>query len=91
MGYSPEWIVAAPVLLVALLCAPPLALIALGFVLLAALAALLALAAAIAATPYLLFRSARRRWAHHRAGRPNAAPASRVLRPVPSHYVRSSR
>jgi hypothetical protein len=72
MSYGPEWIVAAPVLWVALLRAPPLALIALGVLLLAALATLLALAGAIAATPYLLFRSASRRWAHHHAGRRNA-------------------
>jgi membrane protein implicated in regulation of membrane protease activity len=50
------------VTLIALLWVPQLALIAFGVLLLAALAALLTLAAAIAATPYLLFRSVRFRW-----------------------------
>jgi DNA-binding MarR family transcriptional regulator len=63
MSYSPEWILGASVVLVALLCAPPLALIGFGVLLLAVLAALVALAGAIAATPYLLFRTVRRRWA----------------------------
>jgi DNA-binding MarR family transcriptional regulator len=63
MSYTPEWILAAPVVLLALLCAPPLALIGFGVLLLAVLAALVALAGAIAATPYLLVRTVRRRWA----------------------------
>jgi DNA-binding MarR family transcriptional regulator len=64
VSYSSEWILGAPVLVVALLCAPPLALIAFGVLLLGVLAALVALAGAIAATPYLLFRTVRRRRAH---------------------------
>lgn len=63
MSYSPEWTLATFVALVAFLCAPPLALIAFGVVVLAVLAALLALAGALAATPYLVLRSVRRRWA----------------------------
>ena len=60
MSYIPEWILGASVVLVALLCAPPLALIAIGVLLLVVLAALVALAVAIAATPYLRFRIVRR-------------------------------
>lgn len=69
MSYSPEWILGAWVALVAFLCAPPLALIAFGVLVLAVLAALLALAGAIAASPYLLFRSVYRRWAQSGATR----------------------
>jgi hypothetical protein len=91
MSYSPEWILGACVVLVALLCAPPLVLIAFGVLVLAALAALVALVGAIAATPYLLLRSARRRWAQNHADQRNAAPASRGLKPVPSkEMLRSS-
>jgi hypothetical protein len=81
MSYALEWIPGACVVLVALLCAPPLVLIALGVLVLAALAALLALAGAIAATPYLLFRAVRRRW--HRTT-PATEPARRGLKPVHS-------
>ena len=63
MSYRLEWIPAASVAFVSLLCAPPLALIAFGILVIVALSALLALAAAIAGTPYLLFRSVRARWA----------------------------
>jgi hypothetical protein len=84
MSYRPEWILGASVVLVALLCVPPLALLVFGVLLLAALAALLALAGAIAATPYLLFRSVRFRWAQHHADRRNAEPTSRALKPVHS-------
>ena len=65
MIYAPEWSLAAGVMLIVLLCAPPLALIAFGVVVVAALAALLALVAAIAASPYLLVRFGRRRWARN--------------------------
>jgi hypothetical protein len=81
MSYRPEWIPGALVALVALLCAPPLALIAF---LILALAVLLAVAGAIAVTPYLLFRSVRSRWAGNVADRRNAKPTSRGLTPVPS-------
>jgi hypothetical protein len=79
MSYSPEWILAIFVCLIALLAAPPLALIAFFVLVLAVLAVLLALAVAIAASPYLLFRSARRRWAHaHAARRPAESPSPRL-------------
>jgi hypothetical protein len=84
MSYRPEWILSASVVLLALLVAPPLALIAFAIVVLAALAALLALAGAIVATPYLLFRSVRSRWAHHVADRRNAQATMRGLKPVPT-------
>ena len=87
MSYSPEWILGAPVVLVALLCAPPLALIVFAVLLLAALAALVALAGAIVATPYLLFRSVRRRWAQNDADRRYAEPAHRGLKLVPSREM----
>ena len=90
MSYSPEWIPGAFVVLVGLLCAPPLAMIAFGLLLVAALAALMGLAAAIAATPYLLFRSVRSRWSQHVADRRNAQPIGRGLTPVPSKGVRTS-
>ena len=61
MSYAPEWILGTGVALVALLCAPPLALLAFGVLLVAAAAALVALVAVIAATPYLLVRSVRGR------------------------------
>ena len=61
MSYAPEWIPGAVVALVVLLCVPPLAMIAVGAVVLAVLLALVALAGAILATPYLLVRSVRRR------------------------------
>jgi hypothetical protein len=76
MSYSPEWIPAGFVGLVALLCVPPLAMIAFGVILLGALAALVALAGAIVATPYLLFRSVRSRLAQNEADRRNAMPTS---------------
>ena len=82
MSYSPEWIVAGFVTLLAFLCAPPLALIAFGVLVLAVLAALLALAAAIVASPYLLFRAVQHRWAQKHAGRRNVQPARRGLSPV---------
>lgn len=63
MSYLVEWFPAVCVAFVALLCAPPLVLIAFGILVIVALSALLALAAAIAATPYLLFRFVRARWA----------------------------
>ena len=63
MSYSPEWALGACGVLVALVCVPELAVIALAVLLLGTLAALLALAGAIVATPYLLFRSVRRRLA----------------------------
>jgi hypothetical protein len=84
MSYSPEWILGACVVLVAILCAPPLALLAFGVLLLAVLAALLALAGAIVATPYLLFRAVRHRWTQNSAGRWNAEPIRGGLEPVPS-------
>ena len=84
MSYRPEWIFGAGVVFIAALAAPPFALIALGVLLLAAVGALLAIAAAIAATPYLLFRSVRRRWAQNHTGHRSAQPASRALTLVPS-------
>jgi membrane protein implicated in regulation of membrane protease activity len=82
MSYSPEWILAGFVTLVAFLCAPPLALIAFGVLVLVALGALLALAATIAASPYLLLRSVRRRWAQSHADRRHAESTSRRLSPM---------
>jgi hypothetical protein len=70
MSYRFEWI-PGPVLLGALLLplvAPPLAMVGLLVVALAALAALVALAGAVLATPYLLARSLRR----HLAERPRS-------------------
>jgi membrane protein implicated in regulation of membrane protease activity len=61
MSYAPEWIPAGWVVLVAFLCAPPLVMIALGVLLLTVMATFVALAGATVATPYLLFRSVRRR------------------------------
>ena len=66
MSYGPEWILGTSVTLVAFLCAPPLALVAFGLLALAMLAAILALAGAVVATPYLVVRSARRRWTQSR-------------------------
>lgn len=85
MSYGSEW-TGAPVVLGALfllLIVPSFALIALTVVALAALAILLAFAGAIAATPYLLFRSVRSRWAQHVAGRRNAQPMRHGLKTVP--------
>jgi membrane protein implicated in regulation of membrane protease activity len=81
MSYSPEWILAGFVTLIAFLCAPPLALLAFGVLVLAVLAALLALAVAIVASPYLLFRHVQRRWAPADARRRSAASARRALPP----------
>lgn len=61
MIYAPEWILGSSVVLLALLCVPPLAVIVFGALMLAMLTALVALALAVAATPYLLFRSIRQR------------------------------
>ena len=82
MSYSPEWILAGFVTLIAFLCAPPLALLAFGVLVVAGLAALLALAAAIVASPYLLIRSVQRRWAQNHADRRKAESASRPLSPI---------
>ena len=87
MSYTPEFVAgvfAAPILL---LVAPPLAMVALVFVLVGALALLLALAAAIAASPYVVYRSVRSRRAQEVAHRHNAAPKSPRLKPVPSHQT----
>jgi hypothetical protein len=82
MSYRPEWIPGVLVALIVLLSAPPLAMVALLILVLVALALVLALAGAVAATPYLLFRSVRSRWAHHVADRRNPEPPMRGLRPV---------
>ncbi len=90
MSYSPEWIPGTFVLLIALLIVPPFAMIALLILAPLVLAILLALAGAIAATPYLLFRSLRSRWAQHVAGR-NAEPMRQGLNPVPSKKMSGAR
>ena len=59
MNYRPEWTAGASVVLLVLLCAPPFALIAVGVLLIAALATVVALAGAIVAAPYLVFRVVR--------------------------------
>jgi membrane protein implicated in regulation of membrane protease activity len=84
MSYSPEWIPGALLVLIALLVAPPLAMIAFAILVLVVLALLLALAGAIAATPFLLFRSASSRWVEHVADRRTPEPTSRGLKPLPS-------
>ena len=67
MSYVDEWggvvaFVCLPVILVTPVLGPMLALIVLAVVLMAAAAALVAAAGAIAATPFLLTRAARRHW-----------------------------
>lgn len=90
MSYAPEWIPAGGLVLVAFLCAPPLVMIALGVLLLTVMATFVALAGATVATPYLLFRSVRRRRAQNDADRRSAEPTSRGRQPVHSEVVRSS-
>jgi hypothetical protein len=59
VSYSPEWTLALLVGLVAFLCAPPLALLAFGALVVVVFAGLLALTTLVAASPYLLFRFVR--------------------------------
>ena len=59
MNYRPEWTAGASVVLLVLLCAPPFALIAVGVLLIAAVATVVALAGAIVAAPYLILRAVR--------------------------------
>ncbi|MQA75935.1 MAG: hypothetical protein GEU88_16645 [Solirubrobacterales bacterium] len=81
MSYAIEWMPAAAFLgLVTILCVPYLGflvgMVLLVVVVLVAAAALVALAGAVIAAPYLLGRSARRRWqAWTAAGRPQSRPA----------------
>jgi hypothetical protein len=74
--YRIEWIwPVAAIGILPLLLAPPVAMLAVVVVLIVAVATLVALVGAIVATPFLLFRAARR---HGRSGR--ALPAGIALR-----------
>jgi positive regulator of sigma E activity len=73
MSYGPEWIPAAVVVgAFIVLMVPAFALIGLAVLVLAALAALVALAGAVVASPFLLARTLRRRFAERR--QPTGSP-----------------
>jgi hypothetical protein len=87
-SYGLDWIPGTAVLggVLLLLIVPPFALIAVALLAVVAVAALIALAGAILASPYLLFRTVRRRLAerHEPAdAEPAEAPAPSRLQPEP--------
>jgi positive regulator of sigma E activity len=79
--YGLEWIPGASVVgaVLVLLIVPSFALIALAVVALAAVAAVVALVGAIVATPYLLVRTVRRRFAERQIRQTQPLPAAKSV------------